>query len=220
MVQIGNDWDFWLQPEFAKPYFASLWQKVQNDYASGVVYPSKENIFRAFASTPYKDTKVVILGQDPYHDGSAEGLCFSCTQKIPPSLKNIFWEISKTVGKQSSPRQQGDLRGWADQGILLLNSTLTVRAHDPNSHKDYGWQSFCDRVITLLSQKDTPIVFLLWGNFAKTKQKLITNPKHLVLTAVHPSPLSAHNGFFGCNHFVLANQFLQQNGCEPIDWLA
>ncbi len=220
MVQIGNDWDQLLSGEFDKEYYLALRKFLAYEYRHTTVYPSMYDIFNALKYTPFREARVVILGQDPYHNpGQAHGLSFSVQDGVPapPSLQNIYKEIGEEY--HVTVQKNGNLTGWAKQGVLLLNTVLTVRANQANSHKGMGWEQFTDRVITLLNERKTPIVFLLWGANAKAKRALITNPKHLVLTAAHPSPLSAYNGFFGCGHFLKTNQFLKENGLSEIDWL-
>ncbi|MBR2643664.1 MAG: uracil-DNA glycosylase [Clostridia bacterium] len=219
MVHIGNDWDDLLKDYFASEQYQTLRQFLVQEYRSHVVYPNMYDIFNALKYTAYKDVKVVILGQDPYHGpGQAHGLCFSVKQGVepPPSLKNIFSELQKDVGIPAP--KHGELTCWARQGVLLLNTVLTVREHQPNSHKGHGWEAFTDRVIELLDKKQTPIVFLLWGANARNKARIVTNPIHIKLEAPHPSPLSAYNGFFGCRHFSKANDWLVRTGQTPIDW--
>ncbi|MDR1136030.1 MAG: uracil-DNA glycosylase [Clostridiales Family XIII bacterium] len=218
MVNIGNDWDDVLAGEFEKEYYLGLRAFLKSEYRTRVIYPSMYDIFNALKYTAYKDVKAVILGQDPYHGkGQAHGLCFSVQKgaQTPPSLVNIFKELKDELGV--TPPGHGCLTDWAKQGVLLLNTVLTVREGAPNSHKGMGWETFTDRVITLLAQRETPMVFLLWGASAKAKAPLISGWRHLVLTAAHPSPLSAYNGFFGCGHFKKANEFLAGFGQE-IDW--
>ena len=220
MVQIGNDWDSLLAAEFQKEYYQKLRGILAKEYRTKTIYPDMYDIFNALKYTAYRDVKAVILGQDPYHGpGQAHGLCFSVRQGIepPPSLKNIFKEIQAELG--IAPPNHGELTAWARQGVLLLNTALTVRAGQANSHRGLGWEILTDRIITLLNERSQPLVFLLWGGNAKQKRSLITNPKHLVLCAAHPSPLSAYNGFFGCGHFAACNEFLQKNGQTPIDWV-
>jgi len=219
MVQIGNDWDGLLKDYFASEQYQTLRQFLAQEYRTHTVYPNMYDIFNALKYTAYRDVKVVILGQDPYHGpGQAHGLCFSVKQGVepPPSLKNIFSELEKDVGIPTP--KHGELTCWARQGVLLLNTVLTVREHQPNSHKGHGWEAFTDRVIELLDQKQTPIVFLLWGANARNKAKIVTNPIHIKLEAPHPSPLSAYNGFFGCRHFSKTNDWLVRTGQTPIDW--
>ena len=219
MVNIGNDWDKLLEGEFSKPYYLELRNFLKAEYKAHTIYPDMYDIFNALKYTPYNKAKVLILGQDPYHEpGQAHGLAFSVKKgtEPPPSLKNIYKELSTDVG--FVPPLHGELTKWAEQGVLLLNTSLTVRRSQANSHRGKGWEIFTDRVIELLNQREPPMVFMLWGNNAKAKAPLITNPRHLVLTAPHPSPLSAFSGFFGCKHFSKCNDFLKNNGIEPIDW--
>lgn len=219
MVNIGNDWDALLEDEFKKDYYLSLREFLKVEYFTKTVYPPMNDIFNALKYTSFKDTKVVILGQDPYHGpGQAHGLCFSVQRgiKFPPSLQNIFKELQDEYG--ILPPQHGELTAWARQGVLLLNTTLTVRQGTPQSHKGQGWEILTDRIISLLNQKEEPVVFLLWGANAWAKKALIKSQKHLVLECAHPSPLSAYRGFFGCGHFKKANEYLRQNGLSPIDW--
>ena len=219
MVKFNNDWDELLQDEFKKDYYLQLRQFLKNEYSTRTVYPDMYDIFNALKTTPREKVKAVILGQDPYHEpDQAHGMCFSVKPGVPapPSLQNIFKELQDDLG--CSIPQDGYLMKWAEQGVLLLNTVLTVRAHQANSHKGKGWEIFTDRVIQLVNEKEEPVVFLLWGANARSKKPLITNPKHLILETVHPSPLSAYNGFFGCRHFSKANAFLAGNGIEPIDW--
>lgn len=219
MVNIGNDWDKLLEGEFDKPYYQQLRGFLKAEYNAHTIYPDMYDIFNALKYTPYNKAKVLILGQDPYHEpGQAHGLAFSVKKgtEPPPSLKNIYKELSEDVG--FIPPEHGELTKWAEQGVLLLNTSLTVRRSQANSHRGKGWEIFTDRVIELLNERETPMVFMLWGNNAKAKAPLITNPRHLILTAPHPSPLSAFSGFFGCKHFSKCNEFLQRNGIEPIDW--
>ena len=218
-VKIAPDWKELLSPEFEKPYFAALTQFVRQEYATHRIYPRGSNIFRAFDKCPFDKLKVVIIGQDPYHGpGQAHGMCFSVKRGTPPppSLQNIFKEIKSDLG--IDPPQHGELTSWADNGVLLLNTVLTVREGQPNSHKGMGWEQFTDRIIQLLNERQQPMVFLLWGGNARSKARLITNPAHLVLQCAHPSPLSAYNGFFGCRHFSKTNEFLVSRGMKPIDW--
>lgn len=220
MVNFNNDWDKILDGEFNKDYYVRLKQFLINEYKTCRIYPSMYDIFNAMKLTAYNDVKCVIIGQDPYHgEGQAHGLSFSVRQGIapPPSLVNIFKEIKNDVGIDNSGKH-GDLTKWAENGVLLLNSVLTVRANQPRSHRGMGWEQFTTEIITLLNKREKPMVFLLWGNDAKQKMSYITNPNHLVLTSAHPSPLSAYNGFFGCRHFSKANEFLRKNGLEEIDW--
>lgn len=219
MVSIGNDWDAILADEFKKPYYLALRQFLKEEYSSKVIYPSMYDIFNAFRYTPYSDVKVVLLGQDPYHGaGQAHGLCFSVKDGVapPPSLVNIFKELNHDVG--CTVPQSGCLTKWAERGVMLLNSVLTVREGAAGSHRGKGWETFTDSVISRLNDRKVPIVFMLWGNYAKSKIPLITYDRHLVLTAAHPSPLSASYGFFGCRHFSKANDFLVSNGMTPVDW--
>lgn len=220
MVNIGNDWDDILEGEFDKEYYLKLREFLIQEYKSRTIYPSMYDIFNALKLTPYESVKAVILGQDPYHGpNQAHGLCFSVREGIPapPSLVNIYKELQTDIPGFEIPNH-GYLESWAKQGVLMLNAVLTVRAGAANSHKGKGWEIFTDQVIRHLNRRETPMVFLLWGANAKSKMSLITNPRHLVLTAAHPSPLSAYNGFFGCKHFSQTNRFLEKNGMEPIDW--
>ena len=219
MVNIGNEWDELLKDEFTKEYYLKLREFLKAEYGSRRIYPNMYDIFNSLKFTSYSDVKAVIIGQDPYHGaGQAHGLCFSVQKgtAIPPSLQNIYKEIYSDLG--IPPANHGYLKKWADSGVLLMNTVLTVREGQANSHRGMGWEIFTDRVIELLNQRDKPIVFLLWGGNAKQKMRLITNPNHLILQAAHPSPLSAYNGFFGCRHFSKANEFLTANGMTPIDW--
>ena len=219
MVSLGNDWDKLLESEFKKEYYLALREFLKSEYFSRRIYPPMNDIYNALKYTSYENTRVVILGQDPYHGyGQAHGLCFSVKEGTPPppSLKNIFKELHNELGIEE-PRC-GELIGWAKQGVLLLNTTLTVREASPQSHKGHGWEILTDKIIQIINQKDTPVVFMLWGGNARAKKALITNKKHLVLECAHPSPLSAYNGFFGCGHFVKANDFLAKNNEKPIQW--
>lgn len=220
MAMIQNDWLDFLKPEFSKSYYKELFQFVQNEYGKGVIYPPADDIFNAFHFTPLSKVKVLLLGQDPYHnEHQAHGLSFSVLPEqteIPPSLQNIYKELQDDVGCYIP--NNGYLKKWADQGVLLLNTVLTVRAHQANSHQGRGWEKFTDAVIEAVNAQDRPIVYFLWGRPAQNKSPMLTNPKHLILKAPHPSPLSAYRGFFGCKHFSQANQFLKENGMEPIDW--
>ncbi len=220
MAMIDNDWLPVLEPEFRKPYYAQLYRFVRQEYHEHVIYPPAEDIFNAFHLTPLHKVKVLILGQDPYHgEHQAHGLCFSVQEsqpEIPPSLVNIYKELQDDLGCKIP--NNGCLTKWADQGVLLLNTVLTVRAHQANSHQGRGWEQFTDAVIRAVNEQDRPIVYMLWGRPAQSKIPMLTNPKHLVLTAPHPSPLSAYRGFFGCRHFSKANQFLSEHGVEPVDW--
>ena len=216
---IGNDWDKILADEWQKPYFKELSEFLDKEYGSQIIHPDRENIFNALKLTSFEDTKVVIIGQDPYHgENQAHGLCFSVRNgvKLPPSLRNIFKELESDVGREFT--QNGQLDGWAKQGVLMINTVLTVRDGNPNSHKGKGWEIFTKRVIEEINKKQTPVVFLLWGAHAEKAGEKVTNPLHKKLITVHPSPLSAHRGFFGCRHFSLANEFLQDNGLTPVEW--
>ena len=220
MAMIDNDWLPCIKQEFTKPYYKELYTFVKHEYDTRIIYPPAEDIFNAFHFTPLSKVKVMILGQDPYHnENQAHGLSFSVlpTQKdIPPSLVNIYQELHDDLGCYIP--NNGYLKKWADQGVLLLNTVLTVRAHQANSHRGFGWEQFTDAAIRILNEQDRPIVFLLWGRPAQMKKSMLNNPKHLILEAPHPSPLSAYRGFFGCRHFSKTNEFLIQNGLEPIDW--
>ena len=219
MVQIGNQWDNLLGDEFQKEYYLKLRRILAKEYQTTTIYPDMYDIFIALKYTDYPDVKAVILGQDPYHGvGQAHGLCFSVRKGVepPPSLKNIFKEIQDELG--IAPPNHGELTKWAKEGVLLLNTALTVRAGMANSHRGLGWEILTDRIIELLNEREEPIVFLLWGANAKQKSALNTNPQHLVLKCAHPSPLSAYNGFFGCGHFKMCNDFLTSVGRTPIDW--
>lgn len=219
MVDFKNSWNKVLDGEFEKDYYLKLRQFLKAEYASHTVYPDMYDIFNALKFTAYEDVKVVILGQDPYHGkGQAHGLCFSVQKGVepPPSLKNIYKELNSELGL--SIPSHGELTKWAKQGVLLLNTVLTVREASPNSHKNCGWEIFTDNVIRRLNEREKPIVFLLWGANARAKTALITNPNHKILTCAHPSPLSAYNGFFGCGHFAKTNEFLKSIGETPIDW--
>ena len=216
---IGNDWDLALKDEFEKDYFLKIMEFVDGEYSSKTVYPPYGEIFNAFKMTPLDNVKVVILGQDPYHEkGQAHGLAFSTPEgrPIPRSLKNIFKEINNEYGYPIP--ESGCLEKWAKQGVFLLNTVLTVEEGNANSHSKCGWQTFTDNVIRLLNKQENPIVFMLWGKQAEKKRELITNPEHLVLITSHPSPFSARRGFFGCNHFKNANEFLKEKELEEIDW--
>ncbi|MDD2484452.1 MAG: uracil-DNA glycosylase [Eubacteriales bacterium] len=218
LVTFGNDWDALLAPEFEKEYYKNLRRFLIEEYNSNTVYPSMYDLFNALKHTPYASVKAVILGQDPYHGpGQAHGLCFSVMKGTPkpPSLENIFKELEADLGYPKP--NHGCLTDWADHGVLLLNAVLSVRAGEANSHKGRGWELFTDRVISLLNEREKPMVFLLWGANAKAKGPLITNERHLVLTAAHPSPLSAYNGFYGCKHFSKTNAFLERTG-DSVDW--
>lgn len=219
MGMIQNDWLEPLKPEFKKPYYEKLYAKVKEEYNTRLIFPPADDIFNAFDFTPLSEVKVVILGQDPYHgDGQAHGLCFSVKPDVdvPPSLVNIYKELQSDLGCYIP--NHGYLEKWAKQGVLLLNTVLTVRAHQANSHRGIGWEEFTDAAIRVLNEQDRPIVFLLWGKPAQSKKSMLHNPKHLILTAPHPSPLSAHRGFFGCKHFSQTNEFLKEQGLTPIDW--
>lgn len=218
-IMIGNDWDIILKDEISKQYFINLLNFIKKEYQTKTIYPKQTEIFKAFRNTSYKDTKVVILGQDPYHGkGQAEGLSFSVKLGIqkPPSLQNIFKELHDDLG-YSIPKN-GSLVSWTEEGVLLLNTVLTVEASKPASHKDLGWETFTDAVIKKLNEKETPIVFILWGSFARSKKKLITNPIHGIVESPHPSPFSAYNGFFGSKPFSKTNNFLVSKGLKPINW--
>lgn len=219
MIKLGNDWDNILADEWSKPYYRQLHDFLKSEYSKTRIYPDMYDIFNALRYTSFENTRAVIIGQDPYHGpGQAHGLCFSVKKGVPlpPSLVNIYKEITDDLG--IAMPQHGDLTGWARQGVLLLNTVLTVRAGQPNSHKDKGWEIFTDRVISELDRKETPVVFLLWGANAEKKARVITNPIHKKLITVHPSPLSAYRGFFGCRHFSKANKILSESGQEPIKW--
>lgn len=219
MPPISNDWAAALKEEYKKPYYRDLFLKVNQEYQTRQIFPAADDIFNAFHLTPLKDVKVVILGQDPYHNiGQAHGLSFSVKPgvEIPPSLVNIYQELKDDLGCYIP--DNGYLVKWANQGVLLLNTVLTVRAHQANSHRGIGWEEFTNAVIEILDKEDRPIVFLLWGRPAQNKMSMLHNPKHLILTAPHPSPLSAYRGFFGCRHFSKTNQFLEEHGLTPIDW--
>ena len=220
MGMIDNDWLPALKEEFGKPYYKDLYGFVKKEYSTHVVYPPADDIFNAFHFTPLSEVKVVILGQDPYHnENQAHGLSFSVPvsqKEIPPSLQNIYKELQDDLGCYIP--NNGYLEKWARQGVLLLNTVLTVRAHAANSHQGKGWENFTDAVINAVNAQDRPIVYLLWGSPARRKAPMLTNPKHLILEAPHPSPLSAYRGFFGCRHFSACNRFLEEHGIEPIDW--
>ncbi len=220
MAMISNDWLPALKGEFSKDYYKNLFTFVKREYSEAVVYPPSEDIFNALHFTPLSEVKVLILGQDPYHEpGQAHGLSFSVLPgkaDTPPSLVNIYKELHDDLG--CSIPNNGYLKKWADQGVLLLNTVLTVRAHNANSHQGRGWEQFTDAIIKAVNEQDRPIVYMLWGRPAQMKAQMLDNPRHLVLTAPHPSPLSAYRGFFGCRHFSKANEFLKANGVEPVDW--
>ena len=218
-VQIEESWKQHLAPEFEKDYFIRLTEFVRSEYQTATIYPPGRFIFNAFNLCPFDKVKVVIIGQDPYHGpGQAHGLCFSVQPGVqpPPSLQNIFKELQSDLG--IVPPKDGTLTKWAERGVLMLNTTLTVRRGQANSHKNLGWTTFTDHIIEKLNEHEQPIVFLLWGGNARSKMKLITAAQHLVLESVHPSPLSAYNGFFGCKHFSKCNAFLEAHGIDPIDW--
>lgn len=219
MVHIGNDWDQILDGEFQKEYYIRLRNFIAHEYRTQVVYPNMYDIFNALKYTAYQDVKVVILGQDPYHGANqAHGLCFSVKKGVtpPPSLVNIFQELHQDVGCHIPPH--GELTKWTQEGVLLLNTVLTVRQGQANSHAHKGWEILTDEIIKKLNERECPMVFLLWGKQAKAKMSLITNPNHLILTCSHPSPYSVTYGFFGCRHFSKANAFLVENNMTPIDW--
>lgn len=219
MVHIGNDWDELLCNEFSQDYYKKIRFFLKQEYETHTIYPPKDDIFNALRYTAYHQVKVVLLGQDPYHgQGQAHGLCFSVQPgvKVPPSLQNMFKELNTDLGLPIPA--SGTLTKWAQQGVLLLNTVLTVREGAPNSHKNLGWTTFTDHVISHLNDRETPLVFLLWGKNARDKKALITNPKHCILEAPHPSPLSAYSGFFGCKHFSKANAFLKKTNQTLVDW--
>lgn len=219
MGAINNDWLDALKEEFHKPYYKKLYQTVNQEYRTKKIFPPADDIFNAFHLTPLKDVKVVILGQDPYHgDNQAEGLCFSVKPgvDIPPSLVNIYQELHDDLG--CTVPSHGSLVKWAKQGVLLLNTVLTVRAHQANSHRGLGWEEFTDAAIKVLNAQDRPIVFILWGRPAQMKKAMLNNPKHLILEAPHPSPLSSYRGFFGSRPFSQTNRFLEEHGIEPVNW--
>jgi len=219
VVQLNNDWDNIIGKEFEKPYYKALRSFLKAEYSTNHIFPDMHDIFNSLKYTAYSDVKAVIIGQDPYHGaGQAHGLCFSVKKGVtpPPSLVNIYKEMYSDLGLFPAPH--GELTAWAENGVLLLNTVLTVREACPNSHKGKGWEIFTDSVISALNEREKPIVFILWGANARSKKALITNKNHLILEAAHPSPLSAYNGFFGCKHFSKTNEFLKQNGIEPIDW--
>lgn len=219
MPPISGEWAKALAPEFKKPYYKELFQKVGEEYRTQRIFPAGDDIFNAFHFTPLDQVKVVILGQDPYHgEGQAHGLCFSVKPDvdIPPSLVNIYKELEEDLGCYIP--NNGYLEKWARQGVLMLNTVLTVRAHQANSHKGIGWEQFTDAAIKVLDEQDQPMVFLLWGRPAQMKKSMIKNPNHLVLEAPHPSPLSAYRGFFGCKAFSQTNAYLERHGLAPIDW--
>lgn len=219
MVELGNQWQELLKDEWEKPYYTELRKFLIAEYSDYKIYPSMYDMFNALKTTSYENVKAVILGQDPYHnEGQAHGMCFSVQPGVepPPSLKNIYKEIHAELGIPVS--KSGYLLKWAQQGVLLLNTVLTVREHQPLSHKGKGWETLTDKVISLLNEREEPIVFLLWGAQARAKKALITNPRHYILEAPHPSPLSANYGFFGCGHFKKTNEILEAEGKTPIDW--
>lgn len=220
MAMITNDWLECIQDEFRRPYYKELYQFVRQEYNTHVIYPPADDIFNAFHFTPLSKVKVLILGQDPYHnEHQAHGLCFSVLPdqpELPPSLQNIYQELRDDLGCYIP--NNGYLKKWAEQGVLMLNTVLTVRAHQAGSHQGKGWEQFTDAVIQAVNAQDRPIVYLLWGKPAQSKIPMLTNPKHLILKAPHPSPLSAYRGFFGCRHFSQTNDFLEKSGVEPIDW--
>ena len=218
MVKIGNSWDEILKDEFKKDYYLKLREFLKEEYSTRIIYPDMYNIFNALKYTAYEDVKVVLLGQDPYHEpGQAQGLCFSVPSdfKKPPSLVNMYKELKDELGID---RTSGSLEDWARQGVLLLNAVLTVRKGAAGSHAGKGWEVFTDRVIEILNNREDPCIFLLWGGYARKKKALITNSRHYVLESAHPSPLSAHNGFFGNGHFKKVNEILESLGKDPIDW--
>ena len=221
MVKITSEWDEILKDEFNAPSYLKLREFLKTEYSTHTVYPSMYDIFNSMKHTAFKDIKVVLLGQDPYHnEGQAMGLSFSVPDGIdkPPSLVNMFKELYSELNIQ--PKKSGNLTGWAKQGVLLLNTVLTVRAHQANSHKGKGWEQFTDSIIKKISDNKENVVFLLWGGNARSKKPLIDRNKHLILECAHPSPLSAYNGFFGCGHYKLTNEYLIKHGIEPIDWSA
>ncbi len=221
MVKITSEWDEILKDEFSAPSYLKLREFLKEEYSTHTVYPSMYDIFNSMKHTAFKDVKVVLLGQDPYHnEGQAMGLSFSVPDGIdkPPSLVNMFKELYSEL--KIEPKASGNLTGWAKQGVLLLNTVLTVRAHQANSHKGKGWEQFTDSIIKKISDKKENVVFLLWGGNARSKKPLIDGNKHLILECAHPSPLSAYNGFFGCGHYKKANEYLTKHGIEPIDWSA
>jgi len=216
---IGNDWDQLLESEYKKEYFTKLESFVKSEYENKIIYPKMNEIYNAFRYTSFNDIKVVIIGQDPYHgENQAEGLCFSVKKGVqkPPSLVNIYKELQEDLGCPIP--KDGSLIQWTKQGVLLLNAVLTVEKDKAASHRAKGWESFTDEVIRLVNKKETPVVFILWGNYARSKKELITNDKHFIIESAHPSPLSAYNGFFGSKPFSKTNNFLISNGLEPINW--
>lgn len=219
-MQISNDWLPVVEEECKKPYYRELYKFVKDEYSTRIIYPPSDEIFTAFHLTPLKEVKVLILGQDPYHEpNQAHGLSFSVPEsqrQIPPSLQNIYKELHDDLGCYIP--DNGNLTKWAAQGVLMLNTVLTVRAHEANSHKGHGWEQFTDAIIRAVNMKDAPVVYMLWGSPAQSKIPMLNNPKQLILKSVHPSPLSAYRGFFGCKHFSKCNEFLKANGLTPIDW--
>lgn len=218
-MKINNDWDLILEEEFKKEYFKKIESFLDKVYEEKKIYPPREEIFKSLELSSYEGTNVVIIGQDPYYNpGQAEGLSFSVKKgvKLPPSLKNIYKEMNNDLGLE--PSTNGSLISWARQGVLLLNASLTVEEKKPNSHKSIGWQTFTDKIISLLNERERPLVFILWGNFARSKKALITNSRHLILESAHPSPLSARNGFLGSKPFSKTNEFLKKNNLKVIDW--
>ena len=216
---IGNNWDLKLKDEFKKEYFTNLMNFIKNEYKTKTIYPKQNEVFNAFRYTDFNNVKVVIIGQDPYHGpNQAEGLSFSVSNEVlkPPSLQNIFKELESDLGIPFP--KHNSLKPWAKQGVLLLNAVLTVEEHKPTSHKDKGWETFTDDVIKIINEKQEPVVFILWGAFARSKKSLITNPKHLIIESAHPSPFSARNGFFGSKPFSRTNEFLRRNHLKEIDW--
>ena len=221
MVRLNNSWDLLLEEEFKKDYYLKLREFLKKEYSSYTVYPDMHDIFNALKVTDYNEVKVVILGQDPYHEpGQAHGMAFSVLPGIPqpPSMVNIFKELKDDLGIDPPEKTNGYLMPWAEQGVLLLNSVLTVRAHEAGSHRNKGWEKLTDRIIELLSQREKPMVFILWGRYAMNKAPMIDGSKHLILEGPHPSPLSAYSGFYGGKYFSKANEFLAKNGQEPINW--
>ncbi|WP_276885450.1 uracil-DNA glycosylase [Anaerococcus lactolyticus] len=218
-MKINNDWDLILKEEFEKEYFKKIESFLDKAYEEKNIYPPRDEIFKSLELSSFEDTNVVILGQDPYYNpGKAEGLSFSVKKgvKLPPSLRNIYKEMNNDLGLE--PAKNGTLISWARQGVLLLNASLTVEEKKPNSHKSIGWQIFTDKIISLLNERERPLVFILWGNFARSKKALITNSRHLILESAHPSPLSARNGFLGSKPFSKTNEFLKKNNLKVIDW--
>lgn len=216
---IGNSWDKVLKEMFDSKEYQAFFQKIEKEYQNKIIYPKKENIYNALKLTPYENVKVVIVGQDPYHgENEAHGLSFSVQKgiKLPPSLKNIYKELLNDLNIVEP--NCGDLTSWAKEGVLLLNSVLTVEKDKPASHAKIGWNKYTDYIIQKINENEKPVVFILWGNFAKTKKELITNPKHLIITSAHPSPFSARNGFFGSKPFSKTNEFLKENNIKPINW--